>query len=292
MNIINNKYHILELIGRGKFGQVYKGLSKNPWRNEEDNQDIEDNYVAIKIEKNEHNINILMHEASILYHLYSNGCRCIPTIFYYGSFDESPCLVMSYYKMSLDDYIKTTNIDINKLNSIMVKCIHIIEMIHKYMIIHRDIKPQNFMINSYKELFLIDFGLSIPCTTTQITTKDTIIGTPKYISYYVHDGFECMYRDDMISLGYVYMWFLFKTLPWEKLPACNNPDNIPEISIMHPHNTIRHKMKSFKELEKYINNYGTVDTKKILSYMDNCYKLDFNDRPLYNDLKKIFLQKD
>ena len=90
MNIINNKYHILELIGRGKFGQVYKGLSKNPWRNEEDNQDIEDNYVAIKIEKNEHNINILMHEASILYHLYSNGCRCIPTIFYYGSFDESP----------------------------------------------------------------------------------------------------------------------------------------------------------------------------------------------------------
>jgi len=319
MTIINEKYAILELIGRGKFGLVYKGLrvrditpmhihsanktaetecakltglrSLDAQRRNCDPEEIDDKYIAIKIETTTNDANMLMHEATMLRYMHNNGCRCIPLLHYFSKFDDKPCLVMSYYKMNLETYIKNNKVDINKLNLIMVKCIHILENIHKMMVVHRDIKPQNFMINNANELFIIDFGLSIPCNTIQVTMKDTVIGTPKYISYNVHMGYDCMFRDDMISLGYMYMWFLFGGLPWENLPACNNIDNIPEFSIMHPHNSMRAKMKELKQISKYMNEKNSVSTTRIMRYLEHCYGVGFPDKPLYRELKTVFMEK-
>jgi serine/threonine protein kinase len=86
----------------------------------------------------------------------------------------------------------------------MLQSLDILETIHNSFVLHRDIKPQNFMIRE-GELFLIDFGLAtfyidengedIPNTCSQTT----VIGTPKYLSINIHNGNDFSVHDDFIS---------------------------------------------------------------------------------------------
>ena len=64
---------------------------------------------------------------------------------------------MTYYKNSLQDYYDTKGpIDHKKMSSIMIKCLDILRQLTNSQVIHRDIKPQNFMMND-GDLNLIDF---------------------------------------------------------------------------------------------------------------------------------------
>ena len=134
-DIIVNKYLLLNIIGNGKFGTIYKG--KNIRNNE---------YVAIKTEFPEQT---LKHETKMLNYLYSNNCRDIPPVYWYGVFKAQNCLIIPLYDQSLEDYRKNNSdmfsilsqkleennneskntkeisitIVMNKLNKIMMKCI-------------------------------------------------------------------------------------------------------------------------------------------------------------------------
>jgi surface protein len=195
MSLINNKYKILEKIGNGKFGIVYKGL--NIKTNE---------YIAIKTETKNSNIRILKNETAILKYLYDHGSRCSPIVYWYGVDSQNTYLIMSFYNISLFDYAIQNTINIDKMNKIIVVAIDILETIHEQFVIHRDIKPQNFMLHN-DQIFLIDFGFStfyINENKKHQTNliSNNIIGTPKYISINIHDGNTPSRRDDLISLGY------------------------------------------------------------------------------------------
>lgn len=97
-----------------------------------------------------------------------------------------------------------------------------IEYVHHRHFLHRDIKPDNFLIGSGKrsnKVFIIDFGLAkryLQRDGTHIPYRDNknLTGTARYASINTHLGIEQGRRDDLESLGYVLMYFLRGSLPW------------------------------------------------------------------------------
>lgn len=174
------QFDVIEFIGEGSFGKIYKGY------NEKNN-----GYVAIKINTSDYNV--LKHEVSILNYLYNERVSNIPRIYWYGIYREYPTLIMTYYQNSLQDYYDNKGlIDETKLSSIMIKCLDILKQLTNIQVIHRDIKPQNFMLRD-GELNLIDFGLStiysyLYSDDDLHSTKSEIVGTPRFTSYFVHCG--------------------------------------------------------------------------------------------------------
>lgn len=283
MREIANKYIIHEKIGSGKFGTVYAGIYK---KTKKDNNCEK---VAIKMEDLRTNFKLLKHETTILKYLYDHGCRTIPIVFWYGVYEGHACLAMSFYDISLFDFIKKRELTTEQINKIMVAAIEILESVHKLFVLHRDIKPQNFMIKN-DELFLIDFGLStffLRENGEHINecSQDSIIGTPKYISFYVHDGQLPGVRDDLISLGYVYIYLYCRELPWDVLQNNVLDNNIfTELSIEHPKNIQRKDLKSWTYLEQ-ISLKINLNIHRFLGY---CYGLKYKDMPNYEGLRKAF----
>jgi serine/threonine protein kinase len=86
--------------------------------------------------------------------------------------------------------------------------------LHEVQIVHRDIKPQNFLIGFKDELYLIDFGLA--CRQTDIPMK-SFVGNKRYASFICFEK-EYIYtiKDDVISLIYMLLDLTFGYLPWDK----------------------------------------------------------------------------
>lgn len=116
-----------------------------------------------------------------------------------------------------------------------------VEYIHSRSFLHRDIKPDNFLMgvgrNSYK-VYMVDLGLAkkyqCPRTKEHISYRQgdltffliviwffrdgkNLTGTARYASINTHLGIEQSRRDDLEALGYVLMYFLRGGLPWEGL---------------------------------------------------------------------------
>jgi serine/threonine protein kinase len=285
IHTIQNKYIIQKCIGSGKFGKVYSGIYKKT--NEQ---------VAIKFEDNNAPFNILKREANILNMLNSNNCKYVPSVFWFGIYMDMKVLVMTYYNCSLDEYITKKTLSISQLNNIMIQMIQILESIHKHGIIHRDIKPQNFMLKS-GEIYLIDFGLStfyIDSNNVHILDKmnDCIVGTPKYISYNIHCGNTPSRRDDLISIGYLFIYLFNLKLPWENNIIDRENSNInyeltnelTELNTLHFKNIKRKELKSWDYIEPFCKSINYP----IYEFLRICYMFEYNEFPNYQYLIEMF----
>jgi len=244
---INNKYIVENLIGKGKFGQIFKGHIHK-----------KNTLIAIKIEPSEGELKSIKHEVTILNYLYKRGCRNIPYIYWYGKYNMDICMVMNYLPGSLS----LENIPC--LESFMIKCIDILKNIHEHYVIHRDIKPQNFMFDEHGELHLIDFGLAtvyvdddhhhIKCTGC---SQSYILGTPKYISYHIHEGYVPSRRDDLISVGYLYLFLKYGSLPWSE-DKMSSTTSFSELHVLHPNNQFRKEKKEWSNISKQLRSSTSV----------------------------------
>jgi casein kinase 1 len=254
---IKNKYTVVDKIGQGKFGTVYKGIYQKT-----------NEFVAIKTEDTRTSYRLLKHETTILKYLQEHGCKYVPVIHWFGVDSGFHVLVMSFYDRSLYDFLleRRDSLEPKTYAAVMCGCIKIVESIHKNYIVHRDIKPQNFMLRG-RELFIIDFGLStfyIDENREHITDlgSQEITGNLRFLSVHIHNGSTPSRRDDLISLGYIYLYMTLRgNLPW---------DNDADYSIKH-----------IDAIEKYCGS-------DLLNYLSYCYSLGFQETPYYDGLLKIF----
>ena len=207
--MLAHKYKLLAKLNQGSFGQVYKAENIRTG-----------DLVAVKIEPKNGDQKSLKSEAKI--YQYLAKLDGFPQLKWYGSTDKVTYLVTDLLDHSISDLVKKRGrLEMEVVLLLGKQMIQRLHILHNHFLLHRDIKPQNFMINiATNKLYLIDFGFckryNYDGDHIEKGTISNIIGTPNFVSINVHKGIEPSRRDDIESCIYIMIYMLFGKLFWEK----------------------------------------------------------------------------
>lgn len=269
---MGNKFRLGRKIGSGSFGEIYLGT--NVQTNEE---------VAIKLENIKTKHPQLLYESK-LYKILQGGTG-IPNVRWFGIEGDYNVLVLDLLGPSLEDLFNFCSRKLSLKTVLMLadQMVNRVEFIHCKSFLHRDIKPDNFLMGLGRranQVYAIDFGLAKKyrdsSTHRHIPYRENknLTGTARYASMNTHLGIEQSRRDDLESLGYVLMYFLRGSLPWQGLKAGNKKQKYEKIS----------EKKVSTSIESLCRGYPT----EFASYFHYCRSLKFEDKPDYAYLKRIF----
>ena len=258
-------------LGSGAFGDIYLGV--NVKLNEE---------VAIKLEPTHTKHPQLFYESKLYMAL--QGGIGIPKLYWCGSQGNYNILIMDLLGHSLEDLFNYCKRKYTLLTTLMLvdQMLSRLEFIHSRNFIHRDVKPDNFLMgrgSKKHQVYAIDFGLAKryrdPRSGLHIPYKDgkSLTGTARYASINTHLGIEQARRDDIEALGYILVYFMKGNLPWQGLKARNVKEKYEKIK--------EKKMKT--SLDTLCQ--GLPDEFKI--FIQYARDLKFEDRPDYSYLKNI-----
>jgi serine/threonine protein kinase len=158
-----------------------------------------------------------------------------------------------------------------------------LEFLHEKSFIHRDIKPDNFLVGIHEQshvVYCVDMGLAkrfIDQETQQhIPHQDgkTLTGTASYASIHAHQGEELSRRDDLESLSNLIIYFYKGVLLWQNLNCASKSEKYRKIK----------EMKQSTSIEVLTQNCPP-EFGKFLQY---CRNLRFVQKPDYNYLKELF----
>ncbi|KAG0484883.1 hypothetical protein HPP92_008962 [Vanilla planifolia] len=269
--IVGKKYKLVRKIGSGSFGEIYLGF--NMQNNEE---------VAIKLEPVNTKHPQLQYESKLYMLLQGTG---VPQLRWFGVEGEFNVMVIDLLGPSLEDLLNYCKRKFTLKTVLMLadQLINRVEYMHTRGFLHRDIKPDNFLMGlgrKANQVYIIDYGLSKKYRDLQThkhipyRENKNLTGTARYASVNTHLGVEQSRRDDLESLGYVFMYFLRGSLPWQGLKAGTKKQKYDKIS----------EKKMLTPVEVLCKSYPT----EFVSYFHYCRSLRFEDKPDYSYLKKLF----
>ena len=269
-SIIFKKYRIKKKLGEGAFGNVYMGSC------------IENNeLVAIKVEPKNILKPLLETEAYFLYYLKGLG---IPEVLSFGRIKSYKILVEPLLGKSLFDVFneRRNRLPLEDICLIAIQIIDRIQWVHSKNIVHRDIKPDNFLIGRKDPniIYLIDFGLSKKFRSTKtgkhlrfgFTGKLT--GTVRFASANALRGGEQSRRDDLESIAYMIIYFMRGKLPWQGVTGNKKMERYLKIYKMKKNVTPEDLCKSLP--------------KQMTEFMRYIKQLDFEQEPNYKFLRNLF----
>ena len=269
------RFKIIEKIGKGSFGNVYKGFDS-----------INNEYVAIKIEDREKHKNSTISKEVDIYKKISKSTQQnisgIPELLWYGKHKKYYVMVINYLGNSLENIFNKSNkkFSLDTVLLIADKLLNLLEHLHNMGILHRDIKPDNFVlgVKNKNEIYMIDYGLSINFMTGEkhkhYREDKSLIGTLRYASIRNHLGIEQSRRDDLESLGYMLLYFLLGKLPWQGLKSSSREEKYKNIKLCKITYSLK-KLCQDVPIEFY-------------EYLCYCRNLKYSEKPDYQYLKNLF----
>ena len=239
--------------------------------------------VAVKLESVKTKHPQLLYESK-LYRLLAGGIG-IPNVRWFGVEGEFNILVMDLLGPSLEDLFNfcSRKFSIKTVLMLADQLIARTENLHAKCFIHRDIKPDNFLMGLGKranQVYMIDFGLAKKYrdsrTHQHIPYREhkNLTGTARYASLNTHLGIEQSRRDDMESMGYVLLYFLRGSLPWQGLKAQTKREKYDKISDKKYSTPIEVLCKGFPS--------------EFATYLNYCRSLRFDEKPDYAYCRKLF----
>ena len=267
--IFFQKYRTIKKLGEGSFGKVYKA-------------EYNKIYYAMKFENKTRNPSLLESEATIMNYLRGPN---IPNIESFVTSGEYNILIMQLMDKSLEDLINIhKNFSIKTVCLLAYQIINILQFIHDKHIIHRDIKPDNFVMG-YSEnnahLYIIDFGLAKKFRSSRTLVqypyikKKKLTGTARYASIHALEEYEQSRRDDLESVGYVLLYFLRGRLPWQGLKVKTKEARYQKILEKKKEISSEELCKNFpNEFQEYV------------TYSRN---LGYTEEPDYDMLRNLFV---
>ncbi|KAJ6520309.1 kinase-like domain-containing protein [Mycena sanguinolenta] len=269
---VGGKYRLGKKIGSGSFGDIYLGINI-----------ISGEEVAIKLESVKAKHPQLEYESKV-YKTLAGGVG-VPFVRWFGTECDYNAMVMDLLGPSLEDLFNFCNRKFSLKTVLLLadQLISRIEYVHSRNFIHRDIKPDNFVMGIGKrgnQVNVIDFGLAKkfrdPKTHLHIPYRENknLTGTARYTSINTHLGVEQARRDDLESLAYVLMYFLRGALPWQGLKAATKKQKYDRI--------MEKKMTTPTDLlcRGFPNEFGI--------FLNYTRALRFDDKPDYSYLRKLF----
>jgi len=240
------RYEILEELGRGAMGIVYKG--RDPKLNRVTAiktirfTDDFDEEQAAKIREQ------FYREAEVVAKLSHPN---IVTIFDVGEDLDLSYLAMEYLEgESLEAFARKDNLmPIRKGIDVTAQVCDALAYAHSHGIVHRDIKPANIMILKNGLVKVTDFGIA-RATASSKTRTGVIKGTPYYMSPEQISGMKVDGRSDIFSLGIVFYQLLTGELPFggENLAAI-----MYQITTVDPEPPTKHNPKIYKAAVAILN---------------------------------------
>ncbi|WP_342537147.1 Stk1 family PASTA domain-containing Ser/Thr kinase [Sporosarcina sp. FSL K6-3508] len=265
---IGKRYEIIRVIGDGGMSRVYLAHDM-----------ILDRDVAIKVLHydfaNEEELKKRFQRealsATSLTHPH------IVNIFDVGQEDELHYLVMEYIPgRTLKEYIHTHGaLSAEHAVSIMQQLVSAISHAHHNGIVHRDIKPQNVLMNGEDDVKITDFGIAMALNSTAHTKTNSVIGTVHYLSPEQARGGMATKRSDIYSLGIVFYELLTGKLPFSAETAV-------AIALKHLQEETPSVREQLPEIPQTVENVILKATAK-----DANYRYATADE-MYDDLLTVF----
>ena len=216
---INNRYEIVKSIGEGGMANVYLA-----------NDTILDRKVAVKVLRGDLSgddkfIRRFQREALAVSNLSHPN---IVEVYDVGEEDGEHYIVMEYIEgKTLKQLLKKReSLTLTEVIDIMTQLTDGIAHAHESYIIHRDIKPQNIMIEDDGRIKITDFGIAMALNATQLTQTNSVMGSVHYLPPEQASGKSASIKSDIYSLGIMMYELLTGSVPFKG-------DNAVEIALKH-----------------------------------------------------------
>lgn len=237
--LLLNRYELLEKIGEGGMGTVYKAKCH-----------LLNRFVAIKILKaelsnDEEFVARFKREATSIARLSHPNIVNVHDV---GTENQINFIVMEYIDgKTLKQIIKENGrIDSQKTLDIVFQVAKALESAHKNNIIHRDIKPDNIMVMEDNRVKVMDFGIAKVADSGTMTSSNSIMGTVRYFAPEQAKGNLVDCRTDIYSLGIVMYEMVTGQVPY-------NAESSISIAMMHIQEPVIPPIEIFADIPENIN---------------------------------------